>query len=152
MCTRAHTQSPHAHIPARGGTQRAQDWAPHKAHMLTHTHTEACMEPMYSYTHGHAQSPCAYMEARWSPPCSHAHAGLIWLAAALASWRLAPCHPFCQGPSSKNSKTGAAWQELHVGRHSMASRLLSTAARLSEELAVFLETLTCGHFPLSCCS
>lgn len=153
-CTCAHiqsTQSPHAHIHTRGGTQPTCSHTyteAHTAHMLTHTHTEACVEHMHSYTHRHAQSPRVHMEAHKEPSCSHAHAGPIWLAAShQLEARTLP--PFLPGPQQQELKNGG-----HLGRVPMLGDncgILSpelTVARLSEELAVFLEILTCGHFPV----
>lgn len=69
------------------------------------------MEPMYSYTHGHTQSPCAHMEARMEPSCSHAHAGLIWLAASRQlEARTLP--PFLPGPQQQELKNGGSLAEL----------------------------------------
>lgn len=120
----------------------------HSPHAHTHTHTEACVEHMHSYTHRHAQSPRVHMEAHKEPSCSHAHAGPIWLAAShQLEARTLP--PFLPGPQQQELKNGG-----HLGRVPMLGDncgILSpelTVARLSEELAVFLEILTCGHFPV----
>lgn len=68
------------------------------------------MEPMHSYTHRHAQSPRAHMEAYKEPSCSHAHAGPIWLAASRQpEARTLP--PFLPGPQQQELKNGGTWTE-----------------------------------------
>ena len=142
MCTRAHTQStqsPHAHIPARGGTQRA--------HVLTHTpggmhgahvliHTRARTEPMRSRggTHGALVLTCTRRPhmAGCFPPAGGSH----------------PATLSARAPAARTQKRGQLGRAPMLGDTYGISSPKPTAARLSEELAVFLETLTCGHFPI----
>lgn len=125
-CTWRHTESPGTHT--------------HRAHVLSHTHMEACMEPMHSNTHRHtwrhARSPHAHMHTQ-APPVRLA-------ASRQLEARTLPS--FLPGPQQQELKDGAPRRSPDARSH--LRHLESTVARFSEELAVFLETLTRGHFPI----
>ena len=119
----------------------------HREPMCSHTHTEACMEPMYSYTHGHAEP----MRSRGGT-----HGALVLTCTRRP--HMAGCFPPAGGshpatlsaraPAARTQKRGQLGRAPMLGDTYGISSPKPTAARLSEELAVFLETLTCGHFPI----
>ena len=150
-CTCAHrqsTQSPHAHIHTRGGTQPT----------CSHTHGGTQSPHAHTHTHGgmHGAHALIHTQACTEPTCSHGGTQRALVLTCTRRPHMAGClppaggsHPatlFARAPAARTQKRG------HLGRVPMLGDncgILSpelTAARLSEELTVFLETLTCGHF------
>lgn len=122
-CTCAHiqsTQSPHAHIHTRGGTQPTCSHTyteAHTAHMLTHTHTHGGMRGAHALIH---------TQACTEPTCSHGGTQRALVLTCTRRPHMAGClppaggsHPatlFARAPAARTQKRGAPGQSPDARR------------------------------------